>query len=118
MRSLRWIRHANGSEPTPSPNPEKNLMDQSTLIRDLYPMLRKVGIFGATFRKVDGTIRTGSFRVRPPKEDGPGMSYSPTERGNLIVWDMNKGGYRTLKLSSLISVTIAGTVFHIDHQEA
>lgn len=117
MRSLRIIRQMNGHEPT-TPSTESTIMDHSTLVKDLYPILRKAGIFGATFTKQNGEIRTGSFRVRPPKEDGPGMSYNPTERGNMIVWDMNRGGYRTLKLSSLISVTIAGTTFHINHQEA
>lgn len=85
-------------------------------IEALYPVLASAGIFGATFTKADGTTRTGSFRVRPPVEDGPGMAYSPSARGNLIVWDMNRGGYRSIKLERLQSVKIGGRTITV--QEA
>ena len=83
-------------------------MNATALIPSLDPTLASVGIFGAEFVKADGTIRTGSFRIRPPQEDGPGMAYSPTSRGNLIVWDMNKQGYRSIKVERLRSITAGG----------
>lgn len=66
-------------------------------------------IFGATFVKADGSIRTGTFRLGVQKDQtGAGLAYRPNERGNLIVWDMAKGGYRTIKLARLLSIRAHG----------
>jgi predicted DNA-binding transcriptional regulator YafY len=36
------------------------------------------------------------------------MAYDPESRGNLVVYDMAKQGYRTIKLDRLQSVRVRG----------
>lgn len=69
-------------------------------------------VFGATFEKADGTIREGTFRLNVTKDQtGKGLSYSPSSRGNLIVWDMSAEGYRTIKLERLHSIRSQGFTY-------
>jgi hypothetical protein len=79
------------------------------------PILRSaVGsrIFGATFTKANGKVRTGTFRLGVKKNlTGTGLAYRPSERGNLIVWDMSLGQYRTIKMSRLSEVRVYGQSF-------
>ena len=74
--------------------------------------LRKVlgtQVFGAVFTKVDGTVRTGSFRLAVQKNlTGQGSSYDRDARGNLTVWDMTKRAYRTIRLASLLRLRFKG----------
>ena len=81
---------------------------------DLLTFRSAVGhrIFGATFTKADGSTRTGRFRFGVRKNlVGTGLSYDPAQRGNLIVWDMNIGQYRTIKMSRLREVRVYGQSF-------
>lgn len=71
-------------------------------------------IFGATFEKSDGSIRTGSFRLGVRKEvDGAGISYDPASVGNLIVFDMRLGAYRTIRLESVRSLRVRGRTINL-----
>lgn len=65
-------------------------------------------IFGATFEKADGTIRSGAFRLGVDRTKGVGRNYDADARGNLIVWDMHAEGYRTIALERLISLRVQG----------
>lgn len=59
-------------------------------------------IFTAVFIKKDGTMRTMRARLGVKKGvSGVGLKYSPEERGNLIVFDMEKKAFRTIYLDSL-----------------
>lgn len=65
--------------------------------------------FGATFEKRDGTLRHGTFRLGVRRDlKGVGMAYDTNERGNLIVWDVQKKAYRTIRLEALISIRVRG----------
>ena len=77
--------------------------------RNTKKMLRKAAIFGCKFIKRDGTVRTGSFRLGVKRGiTGAGPRYNTDEYGNIIVWDMNHGGYRTIALRRVIHFTIRG----------
>lgn len=73
-------------------------------------------VFGATFVKKDGTVRTGSFRLGvksglKPVEEGVERvprKYDPDTVGNLVVFDMNKGQYRTIKIESIKEIKLPG----------
>jgi hypothetical protein len=59
-------------------------------------------IFTATFIKKDGTMRTMKARLGVKKGvSGVGLKYDAESRGNLIVYDMEKKGFRTIELDSL-----------------
>lgn len=105
-----------------------------SLARQLRDFIGKGGVFGAKFIKSDGTVRSGSFRLgvqkyvkgmRSATEEtdvergvsaGDGQT-TPTERvdpadhGNIVVFDMNKMGYRTIKVERLISITVRGETY-------
>ena len=67
-------------------------------------------VFGATFVKADNTERRGAFRLGVKKGvTGKGLAYNPDDRGNLIVWDMKLGEYRTIKLARLKEIRAFGT---------
>ena len=71
-------------------------------------------IFGAKFIKRDGTLRTGSFRVHVKKNlTGAGSSYDRDARRNLTVYDMVKEAYRTIRLDSVIELTVKGETFTV-----
>ena len=77
--------------------------------KEIKRLIGNRGIFGCTFIKKDGSIRTGSFRLGVKKNlTGIGQAYNPEESCNLIVYDMNKRGYRTIPLDRVISFTING----------
>ena len=68
-------------------------------------------IFGCEFTKRDGSIRSGSFRLGVQKDlTGAGSAYDRDARGNITVWDMNKQGYRTIRLESIRRLSLHGMV--------
>lgn len=86
-------------------------------------LIGRDGVFGAQFVKSDGSVRTGSFRLgvkkglatsqgAAPKTSAVAHDrveqYDPEERGLLVVWDMNKGGYRSMYLDRIERITVRG----------
>ena len=83
--------------------------DQTIATREIKRLLGNARIFGCRFIKADNTVRTGSFRLGVQRDlTGAGQSYDTEERGNLIVWDLNKKGYRTIPLRRVTEFTIRG----------
>jgi len=60
--------------------------------------------FGVKFIKKDGTIR---------KMSGKGMSYNPLEKGLIPVYDLNKKGYRTINLATIIELNMDGINYDV-----
>lgn len=72
-------------------------------------------IFSATFTKADGTERTGAFRVGVQKDlKGKGLQYDRRKAHNIVVWDMNASGYRTIKTDRLKSIRIEGKTYNFE----
>ena len=91
--------------------------DQTVDIEYLRSLLG-TKIFGATFVKRDGTLRSGSFRLGVRKElTGAGSSYDRFERGNLTVWDMTKKAYRTIRIAALRQISFGGRVVDFQIRE-
>ena len=83
--------------------------DFTTEVEDFRSLLG-AQIFGATFIKRDGSERTGTFRLRVRKNlTGEGSKYDRAKRGNLTVWDMEKGAYRTIRIEALVQIRFRGT---------
>ncbi len=85
--------------------------------RAIKDLIGKDGIFGAKFIKADNSVRTGSFRLGVKKglkgtEDGGppyrDHAYNPEDQGLLVVFDMSKGGYRSMKLDRVIEISVRG----------
>lgn len=70
-------------------------------------------IFSANFTKADGSERTMSCRVGVQKNlKGKGLQYDRRKARNLIVWDMNANGYRTIKTDRLNWIRIEGETYN------
>jgi len=70
-------------------------------------------IFSANFTKADGSERTMSCRVGVQKDlKGKGLQYDRRKARNLIVWDMNANGYRTIKTDRLNWIRIEGETYN------
>ena len=82
-------------------------------IYEMIEKLTKTGkIFSANFTKKDGTERTMVCRVGVSKHlKGKGLGYDAKAKRNLIVFDMNKGGYRTIPVDRLNWIKIEGDLF-------
>lgn len=74
------------------------------------------------FRKANGTMRTITGRVGVRKHvNGKGMSYDPTTRGLVVIWeatksnrkDENDKGYRMVKLISVSEVRANKKVYEV-----
>lgn len=71
-------------------------------------------IFSATFEKADGTLRVGRFRLRVKKGvKGVGQKYDPPSRANLIVYDVDKRAFRTIKLTRLREICFRGRTIRV-----
>ena len=97
---------------------ETNMNDQTQAVLDLRAAVGEDHIFGAAFVKKNGDLRTGSFRLGVTKDQtGVGLSYDSNAAGNLIVFDMQKKAYRTIKLNSLRKLTVGGRVIFSIEEE-
>ena len=64
--------------------------------------------FGVTFTKADGSKRLMNCRTGVHKHaNGGTLKYNPSDRGNVIVYDMQVGGYRTIKVDRIRSIRFA-----------
>ena len=61
--------------------------------------------FGATFEKKDGSTRHINA-VASESYDPP--NWSPEDKGMLIVYDVQKGGYRTIKCDTVSRLAFNG----------
>ena len=81
---------------------------------DLLTKASKSGnIFGATFVKNNKELRSGAFRGGVKiGVTGKGLNYKPSKVFNVIVYDMNKGGFRTIKAENLKQLRFKGITYN------
>ena len=84
-------------------------MTTSESTRNIKSLLGSARVFGCEFVKRNGEIRRGTFRLGVKRGlTGSGPMYDTESYGNIIVWDMIKGGYRTIVLDRVRHFTIRG----------
>jgi len=72
-------------------------------------------IFSANFTKADGTLRTMNCRVGVQKNlKGVGIKYDTRKAHNIIVFDMNADGYRTIKTDRLNWIQVEGKRYNFN----
>ena len=84
--------------------------------RDILNLLKenKDQFFSVVFLKKNGELRPMNCRLGVKKHlKGGKLSYNPKERNNLIVFDMQKEGYRTINLDTLITINMKGVEYHV-----
>lgn len=83
--------------------------------RTIMRSIKNGKIFSATFTKTDGSIRVMSCRTGVRKGlKGKGLGYDPRKNRNIIVWDMNANGYRTIKTDRLKCISIQGKTYNFE----
>jgi len=72
-------------------------------------------IFSVEFIKKDGSIREMTARFGVTKHlKGGELSYDPSKKGYMIVFDMSKKEYRTINMNTLKRVTFSGIEYIIE----
>ena len=70
--------------------------------------------FAVVFLKKSGELRPMNCRLGVKKHlKGGKLSYNAEARNNLIVFDMQKEGYRTINLDTLITISMKGVEYHV-----
>lgn len=71
-------------------------------------------IFGATFfKRSDGSVRSGSFRIGVRKNIKGNPRYNPKSHDIFRVYDMKKG-YRSIPFEGILSVTLNGHIYTVE----
>ena len=70
--------------------------------------------FAVVFLNKNGELRPMNCRLGVKKHlKGGKLSYNAEARNNLIVFDMQKEGYRTINLDTLITISMKGVEYHV-----
>ena len=91
-------------------------MTRKMFIRNAEELRALAGatIFSVVFTKrTTGEVRKMRcrFRVAPKKKGGKGPAYDPTEKGLIVVFDVEKEGFRSIPLDAVTKFTIRGRVY-------
>jgi len=73
-------------------------------------------IFSATFLKKDSTLRSGRFRLGSTMtkgKNGKGMAFNPNELGLVVVFDLDRDGYRMINLATLRKLQVRGVAYSV-----
>ena len=71
-------------------------------------------IFSVVFLKKNGELSPMTCKLGVKKHlKGGRLKYNPRERNNLIVFDMQKEGYRTINLDTLTLVNMKGVQYYV-----
>jgi hypothetical protein len=72
-------------------------------------------IFSAKFVKKNGEIRSIRARLGVTKAlVGGSLTYNPSEHNNLIVFDLDKQAYRTIKFDNLLEIKYCKKEWKLD----
>ena len=84
--------------------------------RDLMKEINKNkgNIFSVVFLKKDGSVRKMICRSGVKKYiNGKGMSYDPSKRGLMVVFDMQKEQYRMINLKTISNINMKGVQYNV-----
>ena len=74
----------------------------------------KSSIFSVVFLKKDGSIRKMVCRFGVKKHlKGGSLSFEPIKRGLLVVYDMQKEGYRMINLKTISQIQMKGIEYYV-----
>lgn len=109
---MTWTPANNGDTPGSLMPGEFDLPQPITIDRktnmtrdELIEMMEDGKIVGLTFRKADGSVRKMCARLGAKVNlKGGEKPYSDVEKNIVTVFDMNKAGYRSIRMESLITI--------------
>lgn len=92
---------------------EEDFISQQFMHVDEFRQVVGGKIFSAKFLKKNGEIRTIKARLGVKKAlKGGELTYNPSEHNNLIVFDLEKQAYRTIKFDNLLEIKYCKTEWH------
>ena len=84
--------------------------------RDVLGLINKTKdrIFHVAFLKKNGELRRMKCRLGVKKHlKGGRLSFKPKEYNLLVVFDMDKGGYRMVNLDTIMSISMKGVEYNV-----
>ena len=84
--------------------------------RDILNLLKENSneIFSVVFLKKNGEIRPMTCRFGVKKHlKGGKLSFNPLEKNLLVVFDMQKEGYRMINLETLMTINMKGVEYNV-----
>lgn len=86
-------------------------------VESIKTFVGKNKIFTATFVKKDGTTRVMNCQLGVKKYlKGGEQKFNPIEKNLLTVFDMQKGEYRMINISTLITLKANGEVIEFENE--
>jgi hypothetical protein len=75
-------------------------------------------IFTVTFKKRStGEIRTMNCRYGVEKHlAGGDLTYNPIEKGLIVVYDLNKQGYRQIPIEGIVSIVLKKQAYNYNNE--
>ena len=77
--------------------------------------------FSVTFVKKNGEVREMLCKLNPqtwkgkPTTNGGSLNWKPTEKGYLLVWDVIRGGWRTVNFQTLSKIRFGRKDYHFSN---
>jgi len=93
--------------------------DYPQLVNNIKDYILGVAVkdkFIIEFVKKDGTLRELAGTFVPPEEwtpKGPGLKYSPRQKGLLQVWDLEKEGWRMVNVLTIQKINMVDVAIDI-----
>tara|TARA_Y100000310_G_scaffold139381_1_gene138673 strand:+ start:716 stop:994 length:279 start_codon:yes stop_codon:yes gene_type:complete len=84
--------------------------------RDILNLLKenKNEVFSVVFLKKNGELRPMNCRFGVKKHlKGGKLAFNPLERSMLVVFDMQKKGYRMINLETLMTINMKGVEYYV-----
>lgn len=91
----------------------------SMSLEEFIIAIQKGTIFTITFTKRNSNeTRTMNCRYGVEKHlQGGDLPYNPIERGLIVVYDVQKKGYRQIPIEGIVSLVLAGKLYNYDATE-
>lgn len=85
-------------------------------MHEIIKQLVKNKFFKATFVKSNGETRKMLARLGVKKHlKGGELKYNPKDYDNMVVYDMQKKGYRTINLKTLKQIKVNGKEYNFNY---
>jgi hypothetical protein len=92
------------------------IIDKDTAAKYIYKTNGK--FFSAVFRKKNGERRFMNCRTKVHKYvKGIGLKFKPQDKGLMTVFDLKKGAYRFINLTTLESLKIGGVEYQVNQTD-
>jgi hypothetical protein len=94
-------------------------MPDTLSFENFVKTIQRGHIFTVTFIKRNSEeVRTMNCRIGVEKHlAGGDLNYNPLDKGLIVVWDLNKKGYRQIPVEGIVSLVLEGKLYNYDKEK-